>query len=459
MFRSLLCATLSFLLFSLAGRHAAAHPHCWVDYTPRVIVDESGITHIELTWRFDAMSSKMFIGDCDLNKDGRFSGPAELKNVTDFYQKPTANKKYYIALEQSGKALDLNDIEWLGAAIVDKTFVTWKMKVACPLPQQEMEQALTLRVMDMTMFMAFRFKSEDSVEKDLVKLQPIKDRTHSCRIVLPGRVKGAGKVAAERMAPPEPPAPLHKRLWNSFLVLQSRWNRRLSDTLATTQTNMTLKTLLLLFAFASGYGLIHAAGPGHGKTLVAGFFFQHESSLVHAPIFAFLISCFHVGVAVVLALLFSTVLSSYRGYERMALQSYVSFAVGVGIALFGLYLIGRALTGKKEEERKVDLRGNMLKVAFAAGIIPCPLSIMVLLLAVSMNAWLLGGLTVAGIVLGMFVLLTAVGGAVILSRKALQKRSTEERPWVGALYRKLDLIGAVLILTMGTGLSLLYLPF
>ena len=64
--------------------------------------------------------------------------------------------------------------------------------------------------------------------------------------------------------------------------------------------------MLALAAAALLYGIFHAIGPGHGKTIVSTFFLAKEAKLRHSLIAGYLIAIVHAvsALTIVLALFF-----------------------------------------------------------------------------------------------------------------------------------------------------------
>ncbi|MBD3267650.1 hypothetical protein GF373_13355, partial [bacterium] len=112
-----------------------------------------------------------------------------------------------------------------------------------------------------------------------------------------------------------------------------------------------------------------------------------------------------------------------------------------------------------EVEPAKQVQMSMARMAVAAGIIPCPLSITIMLLAVTKNMFFLGALTVLGIALGIVTVLSAVGMITIKTKATLQKYSDRKPGKMGLfVHEAMHYLGAVLIILLGIGLGFLYMP-
>jgi len=83
---------------------------------------------------------------------------------------------------------------------------------------------------------------------------------------------------------------------------QHQLNEKLTEHVKRLKANKTWDTLLPLILISFLYGIIHAAGPGHGKVVVFSYFFSHRSSVKKGLLLGNLISLFHAasGVTIVL---------------------------------------------------------------------------------------------------------------------------------------------------------------
>ena len=101
-----------------------------------------------------------------------------------------------------------------------------------------------------------------------------------------------------------------------------------------------------LIGLSAAYGVFHAAGPGHGKALIASYMFANERALRRGIVLAFLAALLQALVAIALigvaALVFhATEIGMNRASNVVEIASYLCVA-GVGVWL--VWAKGRALT-------------------------------------------------------------------------------------------------------------------
>jgi ABC-type nickel/cobalt efflux system permease component RcnA len=98
----------------------------------------------------------------------------------------------------------------------------------------------------------------------------------------------------------------------------------------------------------------------------------------------------------------------------------------------------------------------MLGIGILAGLIPCPFTVAVLLLAITHGLILPGLAVVSGIIAGTFVLLCVVGLVTIKARGIAGRSKKQSRQ--AAMHRGMGILGGALVLTAGVMLALLYYP-
>ena len=100
-----------------------------------------------------------------------------------------------------------------------------------------------------------------------------------------------------------------------------------------------------LIALGLGYGVFHAAGPGHGKALIASYMMANERSLRRGAVMALLAALLQATVAIVLVSAAALILHATAS-QMSAAADWLTVASATGVAAVGLWLSwrkGRAL--------------------------------------------------------------------------------------------------------------------
>jgi len=236
-------------------------------------------------------------------------------------------------------------------------------------------------------------------------------------------------------------------LYNQILKQLISWQYSLNSFISTNIRSLndenSLSVSLLILAIAFLYGLVHAAGPGHGKALVAFYFTSNKSDYKKAFKMGYMISIIHAisvllltfGIFFILKTMFRKNFDEFSG-EAMQISA-------VMIILVAIYLILHAIKDRdaKEKNEKPSNKSEMA-VAFSAGVVPCPGVMTIVLFCVVLGQYLLGILAAVAMSVGMGLTISLAG---ILSI-ALNKKAG------GFLQTKayvLEILGGVLILLLG----------
>ena len=174
-----------------------------------------------------------------------------------------------------------------------------------------------------------------------------------------------------------------------------------------------LLIVLLLTAFA--WGAIHALSPGHGKAMVAAYLVGTRGRPRDAVALGGIVTVTHT--AGVFALGFITLaLSNFVLPED--LFPYLNLASGLIVIAVGLTVLRRRKQHHHHHHHHDEVsRKSLLAMGTAAGLIPCPSALVVLLGAISQDQIALGMLLIVVFSLGLAGTLTALGLAVVQARR------------------------------------------
>ena len=126
---------------------------------------------------------------------------------------------------------------------------------------------------------------------------------------------------------------------------QRRLNQTLSQEMRRIQQTGSPAAILTVSVVAFLYGVLHAAGPGHGKLVVSAFFLGREARIIKGVMMGGLVSLLQTlsAIAIVLVLVF---ILGQGGFDVVQQSVWVEVTSYGLIVLIGLYLIYAALTGR-----------------------------------------------------------------------------------------------------------------
>jgi nickel/cobalt exporter len=239
--------------------------------------------------------------------------------------------------------------------------------------------------------------------------------------------------------------------YGSFIRLLSTWQYKLNSLVSGNLRGIEegdLWGVLAVLGIAFVYGVIHAAGPGHGKALVGFYFLRKGGSVKKAFKIGFMIALIHalsaLGVTFVVYYLLQTLFS-----QTFRELSHVSMLISaVLILLVGFYLLYEAYAHRKARDETVGTSGKSdLAVAFSAGVVPCPGVMTITLFSISLGHMLVGIASALVMSIGMGLTISLAG----IFSVGLQKRSGNAFGRYGYL---LEFIAALLIVMLGLFLLL-----
>ena len=253
----------------------------------------------------------------------------------------------------------------------------------------------------------------------------------------------------------ETPAPQH-----SFLLKITLWQQQLKRKMAAlirqAKTEKRIMPLMVVILMAFGYGVLHAAGPGHGKAVAMSFMLSRKVNLGGGLLFGTLIALFHglSGILCVLGLRFILQQGVFGGLESVSrITQTISFSL---IVLLGLAIViknsycffsGNEAVHFVENGPSKAGQKRFLPWALAVGLVPCPGVVMVLLFCLSMDAFMLGLLLSVVISLGMAATIGFVIVAVVLGKDFSLKFVSERR--VVKVEQCMSILSGVAITTLG----------
>jgi nickel/cobalt exporter len=230
-----------------------------------------------------------------------------------------------------------------------------------------------------------------------------------------------------------------------FLLAIQRWtNTAISANLSAFAATRDWWALLAVLPLGIVFGAAHALTPGHGKTVLATYLAGSRLAPLRGLAVAGVLSLTHIGSAVVLALLAAPLVSRTLGsVGRTPLLEDLSRGL---LAFIGLWLVVRALRpqrGHKHHQRPSE--GIM--VGFAAGLIPCPLTLFTMFLALARGVPEAGLTFAVAMMLGVGLTLGIVAVATVIARDRLVGILARHGASLDRLGRGLDgTTGAILIL-------------
>ena len=239
--------------------------------------------------------------------------------------------------------------------------------------------------------------------------------------------------------------------------------------------DLSLGVVFLSLLIAVFWGAAHALTPGHGKALVAGYLVGTRGTPRHAVLLGATVTITHTagvfGLGLV-TLALSQFLVPEQLYPWLTLSSGL-LVVAVGASVLRQRLRAGGCAGHDHHDRghrhhhhhhdhhlvhhhhhdEPLTRRGLLGVGVAAGLLPCPSALVVLLSAIALHRIGFGFALIAAFSLGLATTITGIGIAAVVARRAFGRVSFE-----GRLVRALPAVSALVILGVGVAITVKALP-
>ncbi|HKL84819.1 MAG TPA: hypothetical protein VJ861_00625 [Treponemataceae bacterium] len=202
------------------------------------------------------------------------------------------------------------------------------------------------------------------------------------------------------------------------------------------------------------YGLVHALGPGHRKTIVFSLFLAKKARAWEPLGTGLVLSFLHGGSSVVIMLIFRGVTGAISGKTDIVTRYMegLSYIVLIIVALFLSVLSLRDLfpsNSVSDKPRKIGIGA-----LFLSGLYPCPGAILVLILALTLNRMWTGVFAVFSMSLGMSIPIIFSGYLAWFGRTGLFFGLKKKEAALGRISSSVELLSYLLLLCFSLYMAL-----
>jgi len=281
------------------------------------------------------------------------------------------------------------------------------------------------------------------------------------------------------------------------LKTQQGLQQQLAASVRTLKTGNPLAGAFTLALVSFLYGVVHAVGPGHGKTIISSYVVANEKTARRGIIVSFIAAALQALTAIALVGIFAVLLNA-PGVEITAWSSQLESVSYALIAAVGLWLLVSQLIAIWKEwqsntdsshhhhhhdhghahahtqnyghthaegeacDHMVDPRSlagpfswrRMMAVVFSVGIRPCTGAILVLVFALTQGVFWAGVAATFAMALGTAITVAILATLALGSRELALKLGGERSKFGTAVWTMCRLGGAALIFVFGATLFL-----
>lgn len=429
-------------------------------------ISKNTLTSVDIEWTLDPMFSQMVLGDFDLNRNGQF----ETGEKYEVYKAIYAMKEvgFFIRTQINNRDIWLKELKNFTVR-QEKGLVIYQFTIPMNEP---LKQAAHLRISYDTNA-AYNNGIIYHLNEKRVYLNPPQSAQMNVKLLALKNTQPAQKLLdifirpkAIALASPLGGNVQNRANQDGFSQSLRTITEKIHGALVEAQEHPSLETIGAILLFSLLYGIAHAAGPGHGKTLVATYFSTNERSYTRGMAVALMIAATHVISAFTLTMILYWFVHTMFSQTISDVSLYMTKFSGLVILGIALYLSRQKWQFYRPKKPvmnfsataphlsscgchscKTTSNSTDLILILGAGIVPCPGTVVVFLFAISMGMFWLGALSavVMSLGMGLTIAITAALGT------ALRKKSSTKGE---NLLRYIDILGVSIMLIVGVLLLL-----
>lgn len=426
-------------------------------------VTNNTLKSVDVEWTLDPMFSQMVMGDFDTNRNGKFENTERY----EVYKAITTMKEmgFFIRPTLNNRKIWLKELKNFSVR-QERGLVIYRFNIPTNEP---LRQSLQLRIA-YDADAAFNSGIIYHLNEKNVFLNPEKSARITTKLIKPKISKGSDSVLDISLRPLALALPLGGNTQNApaggFSESLRTLTEKIHASLVEAQEHPSFTSIGAILLFSLLYGILHAAGPGHGKTLVASYFSTNERSYARGGAVALLIATTHVVSTFLITMILYWFVHAMFSQTIQDVSLYATKASGVIILLIALYLARQKWLYYRPKPRimsfsttaphvsscgchscKTTANSTDLMLILGAGIVPCPGTIVVFLFALSMGMIWLGVLSaiVMSLGMGLTIAITAALGT------ALRKKSSS---YGEKALKIIDILGVAIMFSLGMFLML-----
>ena len=513
----------------LSATPLAAHPHVWIEARSNVVFDDQGrIVALDHRWTMDEMYTEAAVDGLDKDGNGAYS-PEELQPLTKENIDSLKEYEYFTSFKVAGQKTGFGDVVEASQVWKDKR-LTLTFRLPLKEPVDPLRAGVVYRVYDPGFFIAIEFPDRHAVAATgavpagcRIELQePVSDQqTSDTKAMLATKgvdwqappeedfgamfaqpIAVACGAAPQAVAAAEPNDLSRRSLvgtrqglsftpsfWTDpsafILATQQAFYERISGAISSLRSGPSWATAWTLMLLSFGYGVFHAAGPGHGKTVISGWVLATEQQLKRGIIISFASALIQAlsAILIVTTLLFLVKAVGSTARSVAVVLETVSYGF---IALLGFYLLWQAMgmiwpsrpalatataggpshhhghshgpdcthshmPAPRELGRNWSL-SKALSISLAVGIRPCTGAILALLFANAVGVYWAGVAATFIMAIGTALTVSAIAIIAVFSKAKAMSMLGGQQVWLDWAVFGLRLGGGLLIAFLGATL-------
>lgn len=210
----------------------------------------------------------------------------------------------------------------------------------------------------------------------------------------------------------------HNLLLVKLTKLQQSLNKDIATKIKELKQQQDPLLLFSLLSISFIYGIFHAIGPGHGKSIISSWIIAQQRKLSTVIYVSGLAAASHALSATLMVGGTYVLLGKFVTANSQKLNAYLQIAAAILVIGIGLAMLLRLFHSKLSKNRpgpgqaSPRLWGSPSVVALSIGVVPCPVTSVVLIFCLTLGLIWQGILIVLSFAAGMGVSLIVVASLV-----------------------------------------------
>jgi ABC-type nickel/cobalt efflux system permease component RcnA len=203
---------------------------------------------------------------------------------------------------------------------------------------------------------------------------------------------------------------------------QLEFKETIGNMLLAAQQNNDKTVVWSIMGMAFLYGILHAAGPGHRKTVIFSLFLSRKAKWPEPLAAAFLSAGIHAGSALALILIFQMIFNRIVSFQINEISLYMEGITYLILMILTLWFSIKSLLDLKKGYHSSENKGSqngLYTTLILTSFFPCPGVIMIMTFSAALGLLSMGIYAVIALSLGMGITISLVGYMALMGRESL----------------------------------------